>query len=68
MNIRNKIKSLLAQEGMTITKLAEKLSKKTNEKYTFQSISHKLRRETLTLKEAFLIAEILDYNIEFIKK
>lgn len=68
MSIRDKIKSLLALKGMSITKLAELMSEKTGEKYTFQRLSHKLRLERLTLKEAYLIANILDYRLEFIEK
>lgn len=66
MHTRTIIKTLLAQRCITITKLAELMSKKTVEIYTFQRISHKLRLERLTMKETYIIAEILDYKIEFI--
>ena len=66
--IRAKIKYFLSLKGLTITKLAQLMSLKTGEKYTFQRISHKLRLGRLTLKEAYLIADILEYNIEFIPK
>lgn len=68
MNIRDKIKSLLALRCTTITKLAEMMSEKTGEKYTFQRLSHKLRLERLSLKEAYIIAELLNYRLEFIEK
>lgn len=65
---RDKIKSLLALRCITITKLAEMMSEKTGEKYTFQRLSHKLRLERLSLKEAYIIADLLNYRLEFIEK
>lgn len=67
-NVRDKIKSLLALKCITITKLAEMMSEKTGEKYTFQRLSHKLRLGRISLKEAYLIAELLGYDLEFIEK
>ena len=68
MQIREKIKSLLALKCITITKLAEMMSERTGEKYTFQRISHKLRLNRITLAEAYLIADLLGYKLEFIDK
>lgn len=68
MQIREKIKSILALKCVTITKLAELMTEKTGKKYTFQSISHKLRLNRLTLAEAYVIADILGYDIEFVER
>lgn len=68
MQIREKIKSILALKCVTITKLAELMTEKTGKKYTFQSISHKLRLNRLTLAEAYDIADILGYDIEFVER
>ena len=68
MGIREKIKSLLAARCITITKLAELMTEKTGEKYTFQRISHKLRLNRITLAEAYIIADILGYDLEFIDR
>ena len=68
MQIREKIKSLLALKCVTITKLAELMTEKTGEKYTFQRISHKLRLNRLTLAEAYISADILGYDLEFIER
>lgn len=68
MNIRNYIKSLLALKCITITKLAEMMTEKTGEHYTTQSLSHKLRRESLSLKEAFIIADLIGCEIKIIDK
>jgi len=59
---------LLALKCITITKLAELMTERTGEKYTFQRISHKLRLNRITLAEAYIIADILGYNLEFVEK
>lgn len=68
IQIREKIKSLLALKCMTITRLAELMTEKTGEKYTFQRISHKLRLNRILLSEAYEIADILGYDLEFVEK
>lgn len=68
MHIREKIKSILALKCVTITKLAQLMTEKTGEKYTFQRLSHKLRLNRLTLSEAYIIADILGYDLEFIER
>lgn len=67
MDIRNDIKYILAKEGMTLTRIADLLSKKTGQHYTVKSISGKLIRESITLKEVLEIFEIIDYKLVPIK-
>ena len=66
MNARNKIKSLIALRCLTITKLAEMMKNKTGKAYTFKSLTGKLQRGTLSLDEAYIIAELLHYKLDFI--
>lgn len=66
--IKEQIKTLLAQEGIKLKELAEMISKKTGEKYSANSLSQKLRRGTLSYNETLEIADLLDYEIKFIKK
>ena len=68
INIRNYIKSLLSLNGITLTEVADKLTKKTGKQYTLDSLTGKLKRESFSLKEAFILADILGYEIKFIKK
>ena len=68
MNIRNYIKSLLALKCITIAKLAKMMSETTGENYTPQSLSHKLRRESLSLKETFVIVDLIGCEIKIIDK
>ncbi len=68
MKARNKIKSLIALRCLTITKLAQMMREKTGKPYTFKSLTGKLQRGTLTLDETYIIADLLDYKLEFIEK
>lgn len=67
MDIRNDIKYYMAREAVTFKQLAILMTEKTGKKYTINSLSGKLIRESITLKEALQIFEILGYQIE-IKK
>lgn len=66
MNIRTKIKMLAVSRAMTLKKLAQRLSEETSEDYSYNSLMGKLNRESLSLKEAEIIAKILDYKLEFV--
>lgn len=63
MDIRNDIKYILSKEALTLTSLAELMTEKTGKKYTVNSISGKLIRESITLKEAFEILDIAGYDL-----
>ncbi len=67
-NVRRIIHSLLSLNGLTLTKLAEIMTDKTGKKYTLASLSSKLKINSLRLEEAYIIAEILGYDLEFIPK
>ncbi len=66
MDIKTKIKILTVSRGITLKKLAEKLSEISGKNYSYNSLLGKLNRESLSLKEAMTIAEILDYKLDFI--
>lgn len=68
MYARNKIKSLIALRCLTITKLAQMMKEKTGKPYTFKSLTGKLQRGSLSLDEAYIIADLLNYKLEFIDK
>lgn len=67
MDIRNDIKYILAKEGITLTRMAKLLSEKTGHSYTVKSISGKLIRESITLKEVLTMFEIIDYKLVPVK-
>lgn len=63
MSARETVKIMLLKRCMTITKLAEKMSEYTGEKYTRQSLSNKLSRNSLRYDEVEMIAKILNFKI-----
>ena len=67
MDIRNDIKYYMAREAVTFKQLAILMTEKTGKKYTINSLSGKLIRKSITLKEALDILDILGYHLE-IKK
>ncbi len=67
LTAREQVKFLLLKEKMTITELADEMSRQTGRSYTRQSISSKLYKGTLRYDEVTAIAEILGYEIDFKK-
>ena len=67
MDIRNDIKYYMAREAVTFKQLAILMSEKTGKKYTINSLSGKLIREIITLKETLQILEILGYHLKIEK-
>lgn len=67
MKCRNEIKSICAKQGITLTKLAQKLGAKMNKKYTLGNLSKKLNSGKIPFCEMELIAEILGYSLEFVE-
>ena len=68
MSIRDDIKYLLFENNVTMTQLAEVLTKRTEKNYTIGSLSKKLVRNFLRADEYKLIAQILGYEVKLIKK
>lgn len=62
------IKSLLAQEATTMTKIAERLYAEKNRSLSMNNLSRKLRSETIKYVEVAEIADLLGYDIKFIKR
>lgn len=69
MNNRLKvqIKTLLAQEDLTLKQLVTMLGEKQNRYYEPSNFSHKIRRKTVSYEEMLDIAEVLGYRIKFEK-
>ncbi len=70
MNIRNEIKSYIASTGWTIADIVKELNKNRDEESqtTPQNLSNKLSRGTIKYSEVHEIAEIIGYDIKWIKK
>ncbi len=68
MECRRILKLLTVNEGTSITKVLEKLSALRNKTYPRNSFSTRLKNGTVSYDEMFDIAEILGYEIQFVKK
>lgn len=68
MSIINELKKLLLDVNVSLTELAEALSKRLNKPYSMQNLSNKLRNETITHREMLIIADILGYDIKFVRR
>ena len=68
MNAINEVKMLIAKRGVTLTYLAKYLSEHSDKQYTLDSLSKKLRANTIRYSEMKLIAEALDMEIHIIDK
>lgn len=68
MMIREDIKIILLKEKLTLVDLARMLSLKSGKKITSDSISQKLRKNTIKFEEVKEILDCLDYDINFQKR
>jgi hypothetical protein len=68
MNLGNEIKKLAIDNSVTLTYLAEGISRKKEKHYSVQNLSAKLKKGTANLNELSTIMEILSYTIKFEKE
>lgn len=67
--VRKRIKSLLASEGVTVTELVEEYNRThADTRTTRQNLTNKLARQTLQFKEVIELADVLGYEVEFVKR
>lgn len=68
MTSKNELKILIMKEALTVQKLAELLSKKTDKRYTQRSLQNKIFLSSLNYDEMETIANMLGYDIKIVKK
>ena len=68
MGIREEIKSVIVREGMTMGEVVDKLYDDYDWSRSIPNLSGKLRRGTLRYKEAVELADVLDYDIVWVKR
>lgn len=66
--VKKQIKRLLLEEDLMLKDLAVEMSEKIGKTYSPSALSHKIARNSITYSEMVCIAEILGYEIKFIKK
>ena len=68
MKVLDEVKMMLLGTSITQTKFAKMLGNRLSKKYSQSNFHSKLRRETIPYKEMKLIADILGYDIKFVKR
>ncbi len=68
MGLKEEIKGYIVSGGWSITRIAEELNKRNGSEYTMQNLSNKIRKESLKYSEVLEIANIIGYDIKWIKK
>lgn len=67
-NIRNEIKYLAGEKGLSLGKIIELMNKKFGTSYSEQNVSNKFSRGTIRFSEVEMLLDVLGYEIEFKKK
>ncbi len=65
MDIKTQLKIFLTLRHLSVSKLAELMSKETGINYTAAKLYGKLNRDTISFTECQIIAKILGYEIVF---
>ncbi|MBR1942767.1 LLM class flavin-dependent oxidoreductase [bacterium] len=68
MRILDEVKMLLLGTTITQTKLAKLLGERLNKDYKYSNFHSKLSKGSIKYSEMKLIADILGYEIKFVKK
>ena len=68
MSIINELKKILLDVNVNLTELAQALAKRLDKPYSMQNLSNKLRNETITHREMLIIADILGYDLKFVRR
>ena len=68
MDIRNEIKSYIVKEGMTMRELVEMLAYEYDWSDSVPNFSGKLRRGSLRYSEAVEMADVMGYDIVWMKR
>ena len=66
--IINELKKILLDVNVSLTELAVALGKRLNKPYSLNNLSNKLRNETISHREMVIIADILGYDLKFVRR
>ena len=68
MSIIVELKKVLLDVNVSLSELAQSLGKRLSKPYSMQNLSNKLRNKTITHREMLIIADILGYELKFVRK
>lgn len=67
-NMRNEIKAYIVRQGMTMQEVVDVLADVYGWSGSVSNLSNKLQRESLRYKEAVQLADVLGYDIQWVKR
>lgn len=67
-NIRNEIKAYIVREGLTMQEVVDLLSDEYGWSDSVSNLSAKLQRESLRYREAVQLADVMGYDITWVKR
>jgi predicted RNA-binding protein Jag len=67
MEIKNELRAIFIRAGWTMSAIVEALNVKYDRKDTLQNLSNKLARNSLRYNEAMEIADVMGYEIKWVK-
>lgn len=68
MDIKSEVKYIISCEATTMKNVAERLCKEKGINLTLNNFSRKLRSNTIKFSEVDAIADLLGYDIKFVKR
>ena len=66
--VKKQLKQLLLEEDLKIKDIIPLLSDKIGKQYVYDSFIHRLGRASITYEEMIDIADVLGYDIQFVKR
>lgn len=68
MNVRNEIKAQIIRTGLTMQQVVELLSDEYGWSNSVSNLSAKLQRESIRYKEVLELADVLGYDLVWVKR
>jgi transposase len=68
MSIRNEIKAQIVRAGFTMQELVDRLAEEYDWSDSVSNLSAKLQRESIRYKEVVELADVLGYDIVWVKR
>ena len=68
MNVKNEVKSIIVRSGMTMQQVVDLLSDEYGWSDSVSNLSAKLQRESIRYKEVLELADVLGYDLVWVKR
>ena len=68
LKVKEQVKALLSQEGVTQKELVVMLNDLSAREYTTTNLSQRLARGSFSYNEVMQVAELLGYDVQFVKE